>query len=289
MSLLAHPLVGVATGVLLSFLVVLHQCKNPSQIPRSTIWFRAFFGVALFLIVWFVFSATVFVFLAQIPNPLELANATNFILQEGDGPIRWLSGSMVGFLTPQLMPTEQLLQRKSFSGPWRPFLRHVVRFNEYTRGYLHKIVDREERKIVDVVMGGHFVERGPLAVDRMYEFHKGSIVKSLVAHQPEPEMKEKALGFWLHCETKAKCTLLLRYLGKREFLGSLTTVAADPLRLYPTWSLSRGDQRKYQRRRTPLATQDRDRRNEIAYGRRACDSPYARDWILFKDGDSRSD
>jgi hypothetical protein len=260
MSILGSPYFGVAVGVFASIFIHCVSVKNPAQIPARQIWFRAFFGVSLFFLIWTAVVVLVLGVMARWTKFSEL------------GPLStWIAGFVIGVGVPLLRVPEAAVTRRRFSGPLRFITVQLVALTEVTRNYVEKIIAREERKVADDILKGKVITAPDIVLDRLYERHKVQIVQQRMASESAARRPD-AFSLLFTKARSVKCQLLGRHLGVVRLVSGLQEHAPNVGQLFPTWPASEGCRRKRRRRQRTLPYKA-DRRTQYPYGRRHTDPP----------------
>jgi Domain of unknown function (DUF4062) len=241
----------LAVAVLASLLYTIGTTENPAQIPLRLVFWRAAFGMSLFLLFWFTVCALVHSLLVSIFPVLGTIT-----------PLEWCLPVLLGLLLPQSARLVYALPQSA--AKHLSFLRRIE--NE-THLYLGRILDREERK-ASILFFVEDTERRKRALDRLFEEHNLRIAKEEARRTPP---SGAALDILKVRHSAVKFKYLIRHLGYQECLRSLRMVAARPQVILPSWPAECGDRRIDGRYGTGKLATERRRKYE---------QPHIQAWIL---------
>ena len=113
-------------------------------------------------------------------------------------------------------------------------------FDEITRLYFSRILNREERKVSTLFLAED-AERRRRALDRLFEEHNLEIACEEARRLYAPET---ALGIFRVRHPAVKFKYLIRHLGYADCLRALRATAQRPEILFPSWPADQSDRRK---------------------------------------------
>lgn len=270
MEVLAHPICAVLLGVALSLIYILLSTENPAKIPLSKVFFRALFGMLLYVVTWIIFSYPFYRIILKTYSWVgSLDKIGIFCLACG-----------VGLFVPLAVRAgkNNLLDR-SAARKYRLLITVLQYIDEVTGQYFGRIIFREERKASQQVMEPDEA-RATLAIDRLFELHIEEI-ECDQAQELKPAEREKVANFVKIRSTATKFKFLLRHLGYEDCMASIQKVKETPGCILEKWPVETGQRRNGHDRRQVGAPHSPERRM-LPYGRRKLDSPDVRDIILGK-------
>lgn len=269
MQFLSQSISACALGVLISTCILIVETPNPAKIPLKKIYPRAAAGVTLFFLVWLIISCVIASFIGS------------WGLIKGIGPVgQWLCSCLIGILVPQAARLGDLAIHPRLAMSMRYVFIFLVRFDEMTRIYLSKIVNREERKLSYDIRSGNY-ER---AIERLFEFYLIEIL-SHNAQRAKSEKRDSVFGLARINNTGVKLRLLFRYLGYRDCVSQLDVAKKNPEFIIPTWPSDEPDRRWNHGRRNQISNPElkpNPDRRKLQFGRRKTDTPFIISYVLGK-------
>jgi len=219
---LLGPSMGVLTAaVLASLLFTIATTENPAQIPFRLLFRRAVFGMFLFMAFWLpICILFAWLLLRWIP----------FLDSE---PLRWCILILLGLVVPQAGKLKDALLTPRVAKS----LAILQFFDEETRLYLSRIINREERKASTLFLRE---EAERQALDRLFEEHNIEIAREEARKLKPPET---ALNIFKVRHLAVKFKYLIRHLGYSDCREALRAVAAHPQMVLPSWPAGLGDRR----------------------------------------------
>jgi hypothetical protein len=151
----------------------------------------------------------------------------------------------------------------------------IVRFRNATRGYLAKIIDREERKLSYTYLNDEY----QVAIARLYEHHSVDIAHSEAEKRKNEVERERLIGILYARNASIQFKFLLRFLGAEECVAKVELIKKNPELVLPSWEVAAGERRTRRQRRREERPSTAERRKN-PYGRRKTDSPYVRTFIV---------
>lgn len=247
MSLLTSNVASLTLGVLVALYVTIRTTKNPSSIPLKRVLLRALPGFFFFVVVWVLVGLVVWTL-----RPRSLSG-------DGLASANWALSFLVGFVLPlALGGLKDLVLTKRFAAQVKAATTVLQGFDEITRLYLTRLLDREERKITYEILSNEYGLR-VRAVDRLFEFHALEIAHEISNQlQTDRGRASSVLGIR---DVKTKLKYLLRHLGYADCVRHVNEVCRYPECIYPTWPVHEND-----RRRSDNALKTRERRRRVDQG-----------------------
>jgi hypothetical protein len=246
---------GLAAGVMLAWLLNLHVRDNPAAIPIRRVVIRALPGIALFVLLGMVFSATVFISsVAHIPDV------------HGNSTLRFLLALVTGFSIPQTARIKDHLLTRKIARKY-PVLTSCIQWvDESSRLYCSKIISREERKLsFELLCQDHDARQ--CAIHRLFEFHLIEIAHSECERlKKEHEPTDPVLNIFNVRNAQVKLKYYARFVGYRVAVEQIRFVASNPLMIFDTWPPSPEDRRQ--------------NRPNTGHGRRKYEQPYVKAYVL---------
>lgn len=252
----AQQLFLILAGCLLSVRLNLRWTENPSNIPARRIILRALPGLILFTSIGFALSVLALIVVNDVPHLNEAIRTA------------WPLPLLIGFVVLQLPRLKDLILTLNFARKYRFLTGCAQVLDEWSRLYLNKIIDREERKLdLELMQPDHDGCRD--AVHRLFEFHLIAIARAeSLRLKAQGENRRPALNVFKIRAAEVKFKLFLHYLGYERAAGAIREIAADPIKLYTAWPRSAADRR----RGTPI--------EEPADQRRKYEHAYVEDYVL---------
>jgi hypothetical protein len=264
----SSEILAVSAGVLFSHILFLISVDNPAQIPMRRIVIRAAFGSCMFVTVWAVLALVLLTILKG-----EVA-AGRLQLDTGQLALRFLAGLVL----PQASRLKDVLPPSIKWIHYATILFHW--FDEVSRLYWGRIVDREERRATECILMDETLHP---AIDKLYSFRCIDLAARVRKHAKRELTAEQILSILGTRYIPMKLRFLIRDGGCDECTVRLKKLAREIGSIFPDWpSTGRGgiDRRdnKVDRRAGGVCTAT-DRRDR-PHGRRAYDSPYVREYVL---------
>jgi len=230
--------------------------ENPANIPWRRIVRRAVPGILLFAILGFALSSIIWMTITSLPYVGPVV------------PRSWPAPLLVGFAVLQVPRLKDAILTLSIARRFRFLAGCAQILDEWSRLYLNMIIDREERKLdLELLEADH--DRGRCAVHRLFEFYLIAIARhESLRLRVQRQDRRLALNVFNVRVAEVKLKMLLHYKGYSAVARDITSISADPLRLYNTWPPSPTDRRSGTPTLTPPAH------------RRQYEHAYVKDYIL---------
>lgn len=193
------------SAVIISAWFLIQTVDNPASIPLRDILPRAAFGLVAFVAAWSIIAiGSEFVIPAFSSRP-DL--------------FRLLVASAIGLTLPHVKLEDHIRASWYHYRPLRPLLRVMVEYTELTRTYLKKIINREERKLADVVHD--WAADGEAALNELFDSHVPEMTERL---SKDPAVGPRARYIGRIRSTATRFKLLLYQLGSDRCMQLLRTI-----------------------------------------------------------------
>jgi hypothetical protein len=254
--------------VIISLFYFLLSTENPGRVPLRKVFFRALFGILLYLVTWLVIAYPVYILLLTTLSwvkKLEGLGLYFFAVAVGlSVPIAVREGKN-HFLGRRMARTYRLLTV-------------VLQFiDEVTGQYFGRIILREERKASYEVMEGD-QDEAERAIHRLFEVYIEDLALE-EAKSLKPGKRQKVFNFSKMRSPAVKFKYLLRHLGYDECFKKVRAVQKAPESILPSWPPWLTDRRRIPNRRLTQGSHNPERR-ALPHGRRKLDNPDIRGLIL---------
>ncbi|HEX9733206.1 MAG TPA: hypothetical protein VGG06_14635 [Thermoanaerobaculia bacterium] len=254
--------VAIGIGVLISAVFVIVTAHNPAHIPFRRVALKAAFGIALFVVVYFFLSYLLFSlakpayqWATALPAAASLSLAVLF-----------------GIVVPQIGLIKDRVVTPTIAKKFSWLFPFFQEMDEFTRMYLVKIINREERIIAYDWLYKNHKDHG-CAVDRLFEFYSVEIAKHVRENLPKKKARN-ALGVFRLRAEQVKIKYLFRWLGLEVSLARLKSLSKNLGSLFgdDIWPIECRDRREHLEKNTPFRRKyEKDDTIDYVLGHLDCD------------------